>query len=210
MPLLTGSTVNLFRIIPDLIDHLPVSEISHKLLCFKVYHDTGPRRRLRRESIFQYYRAMALGEQIQAWRISRGRSVDDLATELSLLPHVLEEIEAGEIDLHLSRLEALAAALKIPPAWLFSHPTSFRTLFDDPEEYAGSIPAGPDPVTERILAGSQMDRSLYVLLTAIMQSGEPKLLRAAEVNLRSLVKQAKQSTIPWQNRPSGHFEPPSD
>ena len=153
---------------------------------------------------------MALGEQIQAWRISRGRSVDDLATELSLLPHVIEEIEAGETDLSLSRLEALAAALKIPPAWLFSHPTSFGTLFDDPEEGAGSIPAGPDPVTERILAGSQMDRSLYVLLTAIMQSGEPKLLRAAEVNLRSLVKQAKQSTIPWQNRPSGHFEPPSD
>ena len=153
---------------------------------------------------------MALGEQIQAWRISRGRSVDDLATELSLLPRVLEEIEAGEIDLQLSRLEALAAALKIPPAWLFSHPISFRTLFDDPEEDAVSIPAGPDPVTERILAGSQMDRSLYVLLTAIMQSGEPKLLRAAEVNLRSLVKQAKQATIPWQNRPSGHFEPPSD
>jgi transcriptional regulator with XRE-family HTH domain len=153
---------------------------------------------------------MALGEQIQAWRISRGRSVDDLATELSLLPRVLEEIEAGEIDLQLSRLEALAAALKIPPAWLFSHPTSFHTLFDDPEEDAVSIPAGPDPVTERILAGSQMDRSLYVLLTAIMQSGEPKLLRAAEVNLRSLVKQAKQATIPWQNRPSGHFEPPSD
>ena len=153
---------------------------------------------------------MALGEQIQAWRISRGRSVVDLATELSLLPHVLEEIEAGETDLSLSRLEALAAALKIHPAWLFSHPTSFRTLFDDPEEDTGSSPAGPDPVTERILTGSQMDRSLYVLLTAIMQSGEPKLLRAAEVNLRSLVKQAKQSTIPWQNRPSGHFEPPSD
>ena len=55
-----------------------------------------------------------------------------------------------------------------------------------------------------------MDRSLYVLLTAIMQSGEPKLLRAAEVNLQSLVKQAKQATIPWQNRPSGHFEPPND
>ncbi|THI88898.1 MAG: helix-turn-helix transcriptional regulator [Nitrospira sp. CG24A] len=153
---------------------------------------------------------MALGEQVQAWRISRGRSVDDLATELSLLPRVLEEIEAGETDLHLSRLEALAAALKIPPAWLFSHPNSFRTLFDDPEEDTDSIPAGPDPVTERILAGSQMNRSLYVLLTAIIQSGEPKLLRAAEVNLRSLVKQAKQSTIPWQNRPSGHFEPPSD
>jgi transcriptional regulator with XRE-family HTH domain len=152
---------------------------------------------------------MALGQQIQAWRISRGHSVDDLAAESHLLPHVLEEIEAEEVDPSASLLEALAAALKIPPAWLFSHPTSFRTLFDDQED-ASSAPAGPDPVTERILAGSRMDRSLYVLLTAIMQSGEPKLLRAAEVNLRSLVKQAKQATIPWQNRPSGHFEPPSD
>ena len=153
---------------------------------------------------------MGLGEQIQAWRITRGRSVDDLATELPLLPRVLEEIEAGAIDPSASLLEALAAALKIPPAWLFSHPTSFRILFDDPEEDGDSIPVGPDPVTERILAGSQMDRSLYILLTAIIQSGEPKLLRAAEVNLRSLVKQAKQSTVPWQNRPSGHFEPPND
>jgi len=153
---------------------------------------------------------MALGQQIQAWRISRSRSVTDLAAELHIQPHVLEEIEAGEIDPSASLLEAFAAALKIPPAWLFSHPTSFRTLFDDLEEDAGPIPASPDPVTERILAGSQMERSLYVLLTALMQSGEPKLLRAAEVNLRSLVKQAKQATIPWQNRPSGHFEPPSD
>lgn len=159
---------------------------------------------------FEYHHAMGLGEQIQAWRITRGRSVDDLATELPLLPRVLEEIEAGAIDPSASLLEALAAALKIPPAWLFSHPTSFRTLFDDPEEDGDSIPVGPDPVTERILAGSQMDRSLYILLTVIIQSGEPKLLRAAEVNLRSLVKQAKQSTVPWRNRPSGHFEPPND
>ena len=153
---------------------------------------------------------MALGQQIQAWRISRGHSIDDLATESHLLPHVLEDIEAEVIDPSASLLEALAAAMKIPPAWLFSHPTSFRTLFDDQEGEASSTPLGPDPVTERILAGSRMDRSLYVLLTAIMQSGEPKLLRAAEVNLRSLVKQAKQATIPWQNRPSGHFEPPRD
>ena len=158
----------------------------------------------------QYHSRMSLGQQIQAWRISRGHSVEALATESHLPPHALEEIEAEEVDPSASILEAVAAALKIPPAWLFSHPTSFRTLFEDPEESESSIPASPDPVTERILAGSRMDRSLYVLLTAIMQSGEPKLLRAAEVNLRSLVKQAKQSTIPWQNRPSGHFEPPSD
>ena len=153
---------------------------------------------------------MPIGQQIQAWRISRGHSVDDLAAKSHLLPHVLEKVEAEEVDPSASLLETLAAALKIPPAWLFSHPSSFRTLFEDPEEEASSTPVGPDPVTERILAGSRMDRSLYVLLTAIMQSGEPKLLRAAEVNLRSLVKQAKQATIPWQNRPSGHFEPPSD
>jgi transcriptional regulator with XRE-family HTH domain len=122
----------------------------------------------------------------------------------------LDEIEAEVVDPSASILEALAAALKIPPAWLFSHPTSFHTLFDEPEAEENSVPTGADPITERILAGSRMDRSLYVLLTAIMQSGEPKLLRAAEVNLRSLVKQAKQATIPWQNRPSGHFEPPSD
>ena len=150
---------------------------------------------------------MAVAQLIEAWRISRGYSVDDLAAELHLQPHLLEEIEAGEVDPSASLLEALAGALKIPPAWLFSHPTSFHILFDDPEDHTGS---SPDPVVERILAGSRMDRSLYVLLTAIMQSGEPKLLRAAEVNLRSLVKQAKQATIPWQNRPSGHFEPPSD
>jgi transcriptional regulator with XRE-family HTH domain len=153
---------------------------------------------------------MALGELIQAWRISRGHSIEVLAAKSQLLPHTLEAIEAEETDPSASMLESLAAAMKIPPAWLFHHPTSFRTLFDDPEEAESSTPAGPDPVTERILAGSRMDRSLYVLLTAIIQSGEPKLLRAAEVNLRSLVKQAKQATVPWQNRPSGHFEPPSD
>jgi transcriptional regulator with XRE-family HTH domain len=160
--------------------------------------------------LIQYYHAMALGQQIQAWRISRGQSVDDLAAESHLLPHVLDEIESEELDPSASLLEALAAALKIPPAWLFSHPSSFRILFDDPEDETYSTQTSSDPVTERILAGSRMDRSLYVLLTAIIQSGEPKLLRAAEVNLRSLVKQAKQATVPWQNRPSGHFEPPND
>jgi hypothetical protein len=65
-------------------------------------------------------------------------------------------------------------------------------------------------VTDRILAGSRADRSLYVLLTTLMQAGDPKLLRAAEMSLRSLVKQARQATVPWQQRPSGHFEPPSD
>src|SRR5262249_49110146 len=153
---------------------------------------------------------MAVGPLIQAWRVSQGHSIDDLAAELHLQPQLLEKIETGEVDPSASLLEALAGALKIPPAWLFSHPTLFQTLLEEPEGNTDSHPPGPDPGQEGILGRLIQDRSPDGLLKAIMQSGEPKLLRAAEVNLRSLVKQAKQATVPWQNRPSGHFEPPSD
>ena len=103
------------HIIPDFITHLPLREITHKPLCFKVYHALGRRREVAARAPIQYHRAMALGQQIQAWRISRGHSVDDLAAESHLSPHVLEEIEAGAVDPSASLLEALAAALKIPP-----------------------------------------------------------------------------------------------
>ncbi len=158
----------------------------------------------------QYHRAMGIGAQIQAWRLSRGYSIDDVALEAALSPATVAAIESEEVDPSASTLESLAGVLKIPPAWLFAHPTLFRTLFEGPDEEEPPDPTSPDPVTERILSGSRMDRSLYVLLTAVIQSGEPKLLRAAEASLRSLVKQSKHATIPWQNRPSGHFEPPND
>jgi len=151
---------------------------------------------------------MAVGAHIQAWRLTRGHSVEALATEARITAYIIEKIEADEVDPGTSTLEALAEALKIPAAWLFTHPTNFQHLFADDEE--GETPSGPDPVTERILSASRMDRSLFVLLTTLIQSAEPKLLRAAEMSLRSLVKQSKQATVPWQNRPSGHFEPPSD
>ena len=160
--------------------------------------------------MIQYYRSMAIGALIQAWRVSRGQSLEDVAAEANLSPIALEEIEAEFVDPPASTIESLAAALKVPMAWLFAHPTTFEVLFEQPEEENATPPSGPDPIVERILAGSRMDRSLYVLLTAILQSGEPKLVRAAETSLRSLVKQSKQATVPWQNRPSGHFEPPSD
>lgn len=153
---------------------------------------------------------MGIGAQIQAWRLAQGYSIDEVALETSLSPATVEAIESEEEDPSASTLESLGEALKIPPAWLFAHPTTFKTLFEGPDEEDAPDPTSLDPVTERILSGSRLDRSLYVLLTAVIQSGEPKLLRAAEVSLRSLVKQSKQSPIPWQNRPSGHFEPPSD
>jgi transcriptional regulator with XRE-family HTH domain len=153
---------------------------------------------------------MAIGSQIQAWRLSRGLSSEYLAAEAGISLQVLDDIEAESFDPSTGTLERLAAAMKIPVAWLFAHPNAFQLLFHEPEDTEEHTPDGPDPVTERILTSSRMDRSLYVMLTALIQSGEPKLLRAAEMSLKSLVKQSKQSTIPWQNRPSGHFEPPSD
>jgi transcriptional regulator with XRE-family HTH domain len=153
---------------------------------------------------------MAIGPQIQAWRLSRGLSLEYVAAETGLALQTLADIEAESFDPSIGTLEKLAGVMKIPVAWLFAHPNAFQILFHEPDEPDDQPPNGPDPVTERILTSTKMDRSLYVMLTALIQSGEPKLLRAAEMSLKSLVKQSKQSTIPWQNRPSGHFEPPSD
>ena len=152
---------------------------------------------------------MAIGSQIQAWRLSRGYSTEFLAAEAGLSLEALDEIETESLDPSIGTLERIATAFKIPVAWLFAHPKAFELLLQEPDE-TDDKPNGPDPVTERILTGSRMDRSLYVMLTALIQSGEPKLLRAAEMSLKSLVKQSKHSTVPLQNRPPGHFEPPSD
>ncbi len=151
---------------------------------------------------------MAIGSLIQAWRASRQYSVEALANKARILPETLDEIESDQVDPTVTTLESIAAALQIPPSWLFGDPRMLELLFDDPDEPAPADQV--DPVTERILLASRTDRSLYAQLTALLQSGEPKLLRAADVSLRTLVKQSKQATVPWQSRPPGHFEPPSD
>jgi hypothetical protein len=84
-------------------------------------------------------------------------------------------------------------------------------LIDPDEEGVNADQArSVDPVIAQVLCSVRRDLEMYVLLTAIMQNGDPKLVRAAEASLRSLAKQAKQPTVPWQSRPPGHFEPPSD
>jgi len=155
---------------------------------------------------------MAIGANIQAWRLSRGQSVEALAAKAGVPSSSLHAIESGELDPTVSTLEALAAALGIPPSWLHSDPEHLNLLTTDSDgETSESLPTDSvDPVTERVLLATQQERGLYVLLTALLQSGDPKLRRAAEVSLQSLVKQSKQATVPWQTRPPGHFEPPSD
>ncbi len=155
---------------------------------------------------------MPLDQSLQAWRKARQYSTLKLAAESGVERSAIEAIETGELDPSVSVVEALAKGLAIPPAWLYSTPKAIELLWGDPDGEESLYPAldSPDPVTERILRGTQTDRDLYVLLTSLLRHGEPKLLRAAEVNLRSLLKQARIATVPWQTRPSGHFEPPSD
>jgi transcriptional regulator with XRE-family HTH domain len=158
-----------------------------------------------------YDLAMSMGPNIQAWRISRGHSVSALAQKAGLSESTLDSIESGDLDLTVSVLQALAEALGIPVSWLCADPRHVQLLTDPDEEGTDAAQAtSADPVIECVLRAVHTDLEMYALLTAVLQSGDPKLMRAAEASLRSLAKQAKQPTVPWQSRPPGHFEPPSD
>ena len=153
-----------------------------------------------------------IGTILRAWRISQKCSEQALAERAGISVSLLEALESEQLDPNASLLEAAAEALKIPLPWLFILPSELELLCKDEDEVPAPLSTltGGDPVLERMLLAAGHDRTLYVLLTALLQSGDPKLLRAAEVSLRSLVKQSKQATVPWQSRPPGHFEPPSD
>ena len=158
----------------------------------------------------QYHPAMSIASNIQAWRLSKKQSVAAVAQRAGLAMESLEAIEAGDIDPPASALESLASALGIPVAWLHGDPEHLERLLDADEREESVQTRVVDPVTERVLLGSRAEFELYVLLTSILMSGDPKLRLAVEASLRSLAKQAKQPTVPWQSRPPGHFEPPSD
>ncbi len=154
---------------------------------------------------------MTIGGTLQAWRLNRRLSIETLSAQAGLPASMIEAIETGEQDPTASALQSLATALSIPVPWLFVDPSHLTLLTTDGDgDQICDQTASPDPVIDQVLAACRQDRSLFVLLTALLQSGEPKLLTAAEASLRSLVKQARRSSVPWQSRPSGHFEPPSD
>ncbi len=155
---------------------------------------------------------MPIGDHIRAWRLSRNQTVATLAAKAHLAPGSLEAIEAGEADPSVTTLESLAAALGVPVSWLFGDPQQLDLLFSEPDGSPGERPpaSSPDPVMERILAAGRQSRGLYVLLTALLASEDEKLIRAAEVSLRSLLKQARTAPLPWQNRRPGNFDPPAD
>ncbi len=150
---------------------------------------------------------------IQPWRISRQLTREDLATRCRLPLPVLASIEEGTSDPPVSALVRIAEGLGVSVAWLHTDPRNVETLvqlFEEEEGGAASLLEGPDPVLDHIVRSTRIDRTLYTLLTVVLQSGDEKLVRAAEVSLRSLVKQVKPANVPWASRQPGHFEPPSD
>ena len=102
--------------------------------------------------------------------------------------------------------------------WLFPPPGFITTLTSSsnygmrtdedepelPEDHA------MDPIFERMIQVRHEYPELFVLLTKLIHYGDPKLIRAVHVNLQSLSKQIRATTLPWGSRPPGHFEPPSD
>lgn len=155
---------------------------------------------------------MPIGANIQAWRLTRNQSVSALAERAELTPAALAAIEADQADPPVSSLERIASALGISVSWLFGDPKHVELLTADPDGEPGALPPfdSLDPVTERILRASRQARGLYTLLTALLRSEDEKLIRAAEVSLRSLLKQTRTAPLPWQNRRPGNFDPPSD
>ncbi len=155
---------------------------------------------------------MPIGANICGWRRSRGVSLAALASEIGLDSTRLEAIESGESDPSVSTLDAIASALRIPTSWLYGNPKLLELLTtgSDGDMLASPDEQAVDPVLDQVLEATRQRRDLFVLLTAVLQSGDPKLLLAVEASLKSLAKQARQASVPWQSRPSGHFEPPND
>jgi len=149
---------------------------------------------------------MQFGERIAAWRFARRVASDDLARRAGMEPSRLDAIERGAEDPSASTILSLASALGVPPGWLHDDPKRLLALIADDDEGT----TGPDPVTERILAAADTERALFALVAQLVSAAEPRLVRAAEVSLLSLVKQIPKTTVPWESRPPGHFEPPSD
>ena len=151
---------------------------------------------------------------IQAWRVFHQQSIEGLAEKTGIPASILAALEADDRDIQLSTMTSIARGLGIPPAWLHIDPAEFTLLFGDEgkegDQGEHHVPWHADPLLARIREGGRDNRLLYALLTALLANGDSKLIRAAEVNLRSLLKQCRQTALPWESRAPWHFEPPSD
>ncbi len=149
---------------------------------------------------------------LQQWCQYRQLTFPQLSHQTNITLDSLESIHNGSMDPSLSLLDTIANQLAIPTSWLHNDPQVIQRLWNDADEDEPILPEdlSIDPVFERMIQVRHDHPELFVLLTNLIHHGDPKLIRAAHVNLQSLSKQIRATTLPWGSRPPGHFEPPSD
>lgn len=149
---------------------------------------------------------------LQHWCQYRQLTLAQLSDQTDIPLDNLESIFNGSMDPSLSLLDTIAKQLAIPTSWLHDDPQVIQRLWNDADEDEPVLPEdlSIDPLFERMIQVRRDHPDLFVLLTNLIHHGDPKLIRAAHVNLQSLSKQIRATTLPWGSRPPGHFEPPSD
>lgn len=149
---------------------------------------------------------------LQQWCQYRHLTLAQLSHQTDIELECLQSILNGSMDPSLSLLDTLATQLAIPTSWLHDDPQVIQRLWNDADEDKPVLPEdlSIDPLFERMIRVRRNHPELFVLLTNLIHHGDPKLIRAAHVNLQSLSKQIRATTLPWGSRPPGHFEPPSD
>ena len=155
---------------------------------------------------------MSIHQYLSHWCRAKGQSLADLSRSTGVPVAMLQDSRKGAWDPPLSVITAIAQSLDIPVAWLHSDPRTIQRLWNDPDEDHPELPDffTPDPVFQRFIQISRDYPDHVALLTSLLHHEDPKLIRAAQVSLQSLLKQARPTTLPWGSRPPGHFEPPSD
>ena len=149
---------------------------------------------------------------LQPWCQYRHLSLSEIAEQSTLDLNTLEAVQNGSVDPTVSLLNTIAKHLQIPTSWLHYHPLTIQRLWNDLDDDQPELPIdhAVDPIFERMIQARRDYPDLFTLLTNLIHHDDPKLIRAAHVNLQSLSKQIRTTTVPWGSRPPGHFEPPSD
>lgn len=157
---------------------------------------------------------MSIHQHLSQWCQTRGLSLADISQETGVALNSLQDFQKGTWDPPLSVITSIAQSLNVPESWLHSDPRTLLRLWNDSDEEDPALPSASsssaDPLFQRIIQTARDYQDLFVLLTSLLHHGDPKLIRAAQVSLQSLLKQARPTTVPWGSRPSGHFEPPND
>jgi transcriptional regulator with XRE-family HTH domain len=149
---------------------------------------------------------------LRQWCQYRQVTLAKLSDKTSINLQKIESVQNGSLDPSLTLMETIAQELAIPTSWLHYDPQILLRVWNDTDDEEPELPTDHDvdPIFERMIQVRHAHPELFVLLTNLVHHGDPKLIRAAQVNLQSLAKQIRPTTLPWGSRPPGHFEPPSD